>query len=512
MSAADLPQAPEAGRAAQTPAGPSLTRRIASGAAWMVSMRLVNRLIGVASTLFLARLLMPEDFGLVALAASFANLLAVLCELSLDKVLIQKQDRALRAHYDTAFTMNLLVMSFAAAVVFFGAGAAARFLGEPRLESILHWLALMPLMTGLINIGTVDFRKHLDLDKEFLFRFIPRVIGLVIAVSAALMLRSYWALVIASLSRHAALLFLSYAMHSFRPRLTLCEWHDLFAFSKWLAGYNVIFAAVQRADALIVGKFAGATSLGFYVVAREVANLPSSEMAAPLQQVLFPGYAKLAHDKARLRAGFLHSLGGVLALALPASIGIGLLAEPFVHVLLGQRWLEAVPMIHVLVAFGLLRVARVGVPSLLFAFGEARIAMVLALIHLSVLVGALAMLTPRYGAIGGCWALVLTEALSLVVYGTVAGRRLSFGPGALWAVLWRPVLACLIMSLGVMLLPASEHGSLHALMLLLLGAGLGVALYGLSLLGLWQLSGRPQGVETRLIGLLGPGLARWRHA
>ena len=162
----------------------SLGRSMAAGAGWMVLMRLADRGVGLVSLAILARLLLPEDFGLVALAVSIIALVDMFGQFGADVALIQNQ-HAERRHYDSAWTLNLataMTMSLVLAVV---AKPAAAFFAEPRVEGIVYWLAVANVIGACANIGIVDFRKRLEFRKEFAYLFSARVLSTAVTLVLA---------------------------------------------------------------------------------------------------------------------------------------------------------------------------------------------------------------------------------------------------------------------------------------------------------------------------------------
>lgn len=195
-------------------------RQMATGAAWMVALKLVERSLGVVSTVILARLLTPQDFGLVAMAMVFIAVVEILQAFGFDVALIQDQ-HASREHYDSAWVLNVLLACLGTALLVAGAKAVSVFYDEPRVQAILYCLAVGAFVQGFENIGIVAFRKELTFDKEFRFQLAKKVMGFVVTVSLALIYRSYWALVIGAVVGRVVGVVLSYSAHPFRPRFTL---------------------------------------------------------------------------------------------------------------------------------------------------------------------------------------------------------------------------------------------------------------------------------------------------
>src|SRR6185295_17241541 len=196
----------------------NLGRRMAKSAVWTVLMRLTLRSIGVVSTIVLARLLVPADFGLVVLASMLIGLVELASEFEFATYLIREQGID-RSYYDTAWTLSVLRGGLIALVL--GSSAAADFFAEPRLQNVLYALSLASLISGLANIGTVDFQKSLNFDRDFRLTVQTKLVAFAITVLLAVVLRNYWALVIGMLSGRFAALVFGYTMHPFRPRISL---------------------------------------------------------------------------------------------------------------------------------------------------------------------------------------------------------------------------------------------------------------------------------------------------
>ena len=165
------------------------------GIAWMVVARLMDRSIGIVSTLILARLLVPGDFGLVAMATAIAGALELLGAFSFDLALIQKQN-AEKRHYNTVWTFNVLFGCCCGALLILLAAPAAAFYRESRLPPVMVVLAASVAIAGFTNVGVVNFRKDLHFRNEFKFLFLKRITTFMVTIGFAFVLKSYWALLI----------------------------------------------------------------------------------------------------------------------------------------------------------------------------------------------------------------------------------------------------------------------------------------------------------------------------
>lgn len=482
-----LPRAPDG--SSQSGIG----RQVAHGATWVVLQRLAVRLIGVVSMLVLVRLLAPADFGIVALATAFSAGLDVLLELGFDIALIHRQTSD-RTQYDTAWTLSILRGVFVAGVLCAAAWPLGAFYNDPRLTSVLLWLALAYFVSGFQNIGIVDFRKNLMFDREFKLLVWCKVASFITTLTMAWIWRDFHALIAGIAVGKIASVILSYTMHPYRPRFSLVGAGGFLRFSKWLGLVNLVNIANTRLDAAIVGKFAGAGGLGVYAVAYELATLATTELIWPIVRALLPGYAKLAGDKRQLSAAFIDALGIIMLLAAPVTIGIAVMAGPAVRLVLGPDWLAAIPVMQILALYGLLDMPTANVKALFLAVGRPDLIVWRDIPAALVLVPCLIGGTLVFGAPGAAAALAISAAVSLVVAFALLRRQLDVGVGACFDVAWRPLVAGAAMGVVVVALQfewAVEPTFIRLLGQTVLESLLGVAFYLAMVTSLWVLAGKP---------------------
>jgi O-antigen/teichoic acid export membrane protein len=209
----------------------------------------------------------------------------------------------------------------------------------------------------------------------------------------------------------------------------------------------------------------------------------------------------MARRLEELRRGFIDVLSVVLILTLPVGLGIVLLAEPFVHVLLGAKWAEAVPLIQVLGMFGILRATASNIGSVYLALGMPRLVTYLALLHMAVLLSALVWLVRDHGAYGAALAVLLAGAIAIPANYAVAMRHLNLGFAALAASTWRPIAAGLCMALavtGVRAYWVAANSPSYPLQLVVL-VPIGAAFYVASVIAFWFFSSCPMGPEHTLL-------------
>lgn len=490
---------------------PSIGQEIAKGAAWMVAMRLAIRGLGLVSTLILARLLVPADFGLVAMAMLMVGFLDAISAMSFDVVLIQKHD-VTREDYDTVWTLQILRGIATAIILVAIAQPGAHFFNEPRLGPLIYWLAVGALIGGASNVGIVDFRKHMAFHKDFALQVLVKLSSFVATVVAAFALRSYWALIVGMLTSQVSNLILGFVVSSYRPRLSLAHWRPIFGFSKWLLFNNMLQYLRNRADSLFIGRLLGPATLGLYTIALEISSLAASELVTPIMRAVLPGFSKLAHDDAALRQAFLKGSAIIQTICMPVAAGIGLTAHLSVPLLLGPKWTNAIPLIEVLTAYNIFYIAGTNLSPIILAKGRPDILGKLALVANVLVLPAMLVGTLRWNAIGTAAALSLATCVAVVINVVVVSKLINLRWRDAFSTQWRCWASVIAMSLAVIAFDTAFPRAPTTL-------GTATALGGSILIGactvvavqllLWRISGRPRGGESYILDI-----ARhvWNHA
>ncbi len=489
-----------------------IKKRIAVGAGWMVFMRLGDRLIGLISMAVLARLLLPEDFGLVGYAIVLLAILEIVAELGVENALIHDQN-APRESYDTAWTMNICKGLALSGALLIAANPAAVFFEAPDVETVIYVLALLPFVRGLENIGTVDFRKDLAFHKDFVFNFLTRFCGAIVTIILAFVLRDHWALVIGMILRAFLRVVLSYSMSSFRPRLTLSRFSEIFDFSKWLMLQNLLHGFNERLPVLVIGRMTGPQALAFFNIGFEIANLASTELAAPIRRALFPGFAKMNQDRAQLADSFRWALAVIVLIGLPIPIGIAVTAEYIVPALLGWNWLETVPIIQILCLQGAIVILGTNSHLIYLAVGRPVITVWLSALRLAILVPGCIYWVGVYGAVGAGLALVVSALVVRFVDYAIVLPLLKLRIMDFLTEIWRPILGVTTMIFLVRWLQGwLEQSALEPFLLpkLAVCVTAGAASYLVIVLALWAVSGFRKGAESYVIDSFKKSLASRR--
>lgn len=322
-------------------------RKIGLGSLILTASRAIVNALGFVSTILLARLLMPEDFGLVAIAVTLQAIVTAITSVPVSQALIQLKEPSQR-HVDTAFTIGLL-RSIAVALIFAGASwPVAAIFEEDRLGNIMLALSASLLISGITNPRRALLQKSLIFRQEFAIEVIGKLGAVLLSIAVAYTWHSYWALVVGTVGGQLATLVASYTFVRYRPRFDLSEFRTLWSFSGWMTLSSAVNTINWRSDQLFIGKLLSTTEVGFYTVGDNLAQLPTREATLPLTSALFPAFSNLTSDRSRLAQAYSRAQGLVTAVALPVGVGFALVAERLVPLAMGEKWIPSVIVIQIL--------------------------------------------------------------------------------------------------------------------------------------------------------------------
>jgi O-antigen/teichoic acid export membrane protein len=470
--------------------------KVVAGSIWMIGLRWSMRLLGFVSTIILARLLTPDDFGLIAMSVLATGFVAALTEAGSYQALIRHPDPQ-RVHYDTAWTLNVMLGLGAALILVLMAPFAPLYFGDPRLATVLLAVACGLAATGFSNIGTADFRRDFQFGRQFWLQFWPRLAGFAVTVSLAVIYRSYWALILGGLASAIAQLIVSYVMHPYRPRFSLGARAEMLGFSAWASLSSLGWFLEQRMDQIVLGGIVRPATLGLYYLASNVAEMATRELVAPLSPVVYSAYSRIHGDSGRMVGAVHKSLGAAVLLGVGASLGLFAVARDFILAIYGWQWTGAVVLLEILALSALGACIRIVTLPLLTAQGRQRTTTIASWGQ----VAGLAILLPlgyRWAGIDGVAGVrAAMEIVAAAVFMTLALSPYKGLLGTVCRSFARPLIAGLAMvgavRASLVFLPLDPISSLC------LNVPLGAIVYATAVLLLWRLSGRPDGAESAML-------------
>ncbi len=476
--------------------------KLARGALWIGLTRVLVSVIGLGSTLLLARLLTPDDFGLVATAATLMAIVGSVTELSLGSALVQHKAPQ-EQHFHAAFTLNGARAVIIAGGLCLAAWPIAQLYGDPRLGPVIMVVALTGLPMGFHNPKLLIMTRELVFWHEFALTVSQKLIGFAVAAAVAIVFRSYWALILGSAAAQLLNVVLSYALMPYRPRLGWAGARELFSFSVWLSLGQAVNTLNLNLDKLVVGYAYGPSLLGVYTVGDNLAALPTREATAPIAQTLFPGFARMADDPARLRHAYLRAQGLLCAIAFPIGIGFAAVAHLAVPLALGPQWTGATAVIQVIATVIALQTLATSLQPLAMALGETRLLFGRDLVNLLVRVPAMAVGMVLAGFPGILYGHAAAAMIGTLISMHLVRRLTSLSIRDQITSNARTLAASAVMVGAIVTLEAQlAPRALGPGAMLGLACAVGVASFVGAAGLLWLLAGRPSGPEREVANVL----------
>jgi O-antigen/teichoic acid export membrane protein len=466
--------------------GETLGHRARRASAWSGIDAGLRALLGFGITVALARLVAPDEFGVLAMVLVFSAIAGVLVDFGIGTALIQRRD-ADHVDESTAFYFNLGMSLVLAFLLVLAAPWIARFFAQPELEGIT-WVMAANLIVGALGaIHTTLLTKELNFRPLMWIGLWSSLLSGVLAIALAWRGFGAWSLAWQALAQSTITTVLLWWWHPWRPlrRFDPAALRRLLGFGGHVMAARLIDAVYTRMYSVFIGKLFSAASLGFYSRAQSTQQLPTNLMTGVLNRVALPAFAEAAQHPARLSAALAKTTRLLMFINLPVMLGVGLTAEPLVQVLFGQRWLPSAPLLQILCLAGALFPLQVLNLSALLAQGHSRL-----LLRIEILKKSLGMLLLAVAAAWGleaiAWSQVIAACFAFFINAHYSGRLLAFGGVAQLRAISRIALASLAMAAVVAGIDLMVQ--LPPLPRLALLAGTGAATYLVASLLLGELS------------------------
>jgi O-antigen/teichoic acid export membrane protein len=421
-------------------------RKILAGLAWSAVGLYTIRVLGLVTTLVLAKVLVPADFGLVAVASMLIAILHIFKDMGLGEALIYHKMDSERA-LDTAHTLlvGFYTVLFLVAVVV--APFVARLYDTPAVIPVIILMSSTLILDATRAVPRAVFRKELKFRSLFLPEVVPVAVACVVSVWMALTGWGVWSLVVRTvLHSLLGMIFLGYVT-PYRPRLRFdpAIARQLLHYGKFIIGSSLLFVAVYNIDKFYVSKLDSLAALGLYELAVRISDLPVREFSFVIGSVMFPVLTK-AGAGAALRNAFLGALKYTAFVSFPMAIGISLYGGVMIDAVYGPAWAGMIAPLQVLAIYALFRSLSSIIHDGFKATGKPVLMQKAVFVKL-MLIGVLGVpVLMRYGMVGMAVLIVLTYA-AVFVGELVVISRLMETPVRTTA---RPLLAPLICSLTVL--------------------------------------------------------------
>lgn len=480
----------------------SVKWEVAKGASWLTFMQLTLRVISFASTLILARLLTPTDFGLVAMGMAVINFVEMLGDFGFGVYLIQKEILE-KEDLNSAWTLQFGLSIIETVLIVLLAIPASQFFQEPRLKTLMLVLSINTLVSGVRNVALVEFQRELRFDVDFYIRVAAKLAGFLFTVILAYSLRNYWALVLGAVVFRCTDILVGYIVKPYRPKFQIVRWREIINFSKWLYANTTIEYLNAKIPEIVIGRISGSGALGLFSMGKSFTDLVGGELLTPVIRVFLPGGVKLRKDIEAFRQFYLQVFSILVFLGLPAGCGLSATANLLTPVLLGAKWTKAIPVIQILGISVAIGSAQANINAVFLAQGKPRITTVFDGIQFVFLFVFLLILTMQYGIMGSAVAVLMAQAITAVIRFSAIASTLRLQFCDFLRASWRAVLSTGLMYMAVKesFTVISAMGVDHFVALAIMICE-GIICYSAVIFFLWYICGKPEGAETIIIKII----------
>lgn len=333
----------------------SLKKKTISGLFWTFSDLILNQGIQFIIQIFLARLLLPEEFGLIGMITVFIAVSNSIIDSGFSNALIREQE-ATQEDYSTIFYFNLVMAIILYILLYISSPIISEFFKEPMLVSILRILALTLIINSFGLIQRTMLVKKIDFRTQTTINIISSILSGILAIWLAYNGYGVWSLVIRIIFMQSIQAILLFCTNRWFPSLVFrgASFKRLFEFGWKVLVSGLIDTLYQNIYYLVIGKYFTVTKLGYYTNAQKLRDMASSSITASIQKVSFPVLSNMQGDDEKLKIGYKKIMKNAVFITFPVMIGLAVVATPFITMIFGEKWIPSITYFQLLCFAGML--------------------------------------------------------------------------------------------------------------------------------------------------------------
>jgi O-antigen/teichoic acid export membrane protein len=349
----------------------TLKDKAVAGVKWSTVSQVGRQGTQLLTTIILARLLSPSDFGLLGMAMVVIGFIEIFKDLGTAAAVVQKSELSEEV-LSSIFWVNVGFGILAATILFFGAPLGGLYFREPDVIAILKVLSLNFFISSLSILQQALLQRSLAFQVLAKVEIGAVVCGAIMGIGLAWYGFGVWSLVFQSLITVIITTVFLWLASSWRPRL-IFHWGEVksvSSFSLHLVGFNIFNYFARNLDYVLIGRYLGAQELGYYTLAYRILLFPIQNISAVIGRVMYPVLSTLQNDNKRFISAYLKVIGAIAFIAFPIMTGVFTLADPFVLTFFGDKWRTVIPLIMIFAPVGLLQSIGTTVGSIYQAKGR----------------------------------------------------------------------------------------------------------------------------------------------
>ena len=405
----------------------SLKKQTVLGMIWTAAERFGSMTMAFVSNLVLARLLLPEDFGVIGMLHIFIAISGAFMIGGFGDAIIQKKDTT-HTDYSTVFVWNMVLSIIFYAILFFAAPAIARFYNMPILCDVLRVYGLVLILVAFSVVQNAILRKQLRFKSLSIRNLVSAFCGLSVGIIMAYWGFGVWSLVGSALVNQLMNAILVWRISSWRPSIVFDKnsFKDLFTFGGMMMLTSLIERIYTNIQGLLIGKWYSANELGYYTQAKKLEEVPTGTLSHIVASVSFPVFSKFQNDKEKLLYGLRRNIKAITYLNFPMCILLLIIAKPLIALLYGAKWEPSVPYFQLLCIGGMIYTMNSLNGSIIKSLGKGTLYFTISIVK-RVIGLALMFLGIKYSVRGLLVAVVLSNFINYFIYSIANGKLLRYG-------------------------------------------------------------------------------------
>lgn len=383
----------------------SLTKKTIKNVGVVSILQIVAKILNSVTLIVLARILLPSDFGIIAMASIVITLVDRLKDFGISNAVIQSQEK-FEESLQTGFIMRSVTGIFVYCIIFIMAPFVANFFNDQAINSVLRILAIILILDDFRFIPETKLTKTLNFKIVVISNILGYVSYSVVAISMAYNGYSYWSIIYGRVAQSLIPLiyFTIKSPWKFNLRFDKKIAREFLNYGKYIFGTGLLVLLSDNLNYIVLGKILGPTFLGYYFIAYSWATLASREITNIFDRVLFPTYSSIKSDITRVGNAYLKTMKYVSIISIPINFGIFALAPEFVNIVLGEKWAPSILPLQILCILGLLQSFNSTTSSIYYSIGLPKIATILTGVQLILMIIFVLPAAKLFG-IGGAAAL-----------------------------------------------------------------------------------------------------------
>lgn len=417
---------------------------------WSSISQVSRQIMQLVTTAVLARLLSPSDFGLVGMATIVIGFVGIFSDLGTSSAIIQRKNLS-DSLINSLFWINVVFGLLAMVILLAVAPLVANFYQEPRVTLVLRVLSFTFLMSGISILQKAILERNLAFNTSAKIEISAVVAGSLLGISTAVMGWGVWSLVTQSLAVVSLTTILLWTVSKWQPKLAF-SWEEVQEVSNYslnLTAFSIFNYFARNADYILIGRFLGSQDLGYYTLAYRLMLYPLQNVSAVIGRVMFPALSKLQDDNARFSFAYLKMSSTIALISFPLMVSLWALAKPFILTFFGQQWQPVILLLMILAPVGMSQSIMTTVGIIYQVKGRTDW-----LFRWGIISGTLVVIAfvigLQWGIIGVASAYAIATLILAYPNFAIPFRLIHLPVRDLGAVLWRPLVASLIM-LGLLL-------------------------------------------------------------